>query len=79
VQQVGNEAVYRRGQTLIATNAKDLDLAKDKDKIKTIERFSDEYFALAEANTPEENAIFAVQQPGEELVIKLRGQAYLIR
>jgi Ca-activated chloride channel family protein len=79
VQQIGNEAVYRRGKTLIATNAKDIDLAKDDAKIKNVQRFSDEYFKLVEANTESENAILAVQQPGEELVIKLRGQAYRIR
>lgn len=79
VQQVGNEAVFRRGKTLIAANAKDIDVEKDDAKIKNVERFSDEYFKLVAANSESENAILAVQQPGEELVIKLRGQAYRIR
>jgi Ca-activated chloride channel family protein len=79
VLQVGNQALYRRGKTLIAENAKDVDLKKDEDKIKTIDRFSDEYFKLVEANNANENALLARQQPGEELVVKLRGQAYRIR
>jgi Ca-activated chloride channel family protein len=79
VLQVGNEALYRRGKQLIAENAKDVDIEKDKSKVKTIERFSDDYFKLVDANTAQENSLLARQQPGEELVIKLRGQAYLIK
>jgi Ca-activated chloride channel family protein len=79
VLQVGNEALYRRGKQLIAENAKDVDVEKDKSKVKTIERFSDEYFKLVDANTATENSLLARQQPGEELLIKLRGQAYLIK
>lgn len=79
VVQVGNGAVYRRGKTWIAENAKDVDLEKDQEKIKNVDRFSDEYFKLVDANTASENALFARQQAGEELVVKLRGQAYRIR
>ncbi|HTN75291.1 MAG TPA: VIT domain-containing protein [Pirellulaceae bacterium] len=78
VQQIGNESLYRRGKLWIATNAKDIDPEKDSAKIKTIERFSDEYFKLVEANSANENAVLARQQSGEELLIKLRGQAYRI-
>ena len=63
----------------VANNAKDLDPEKDKAKIKEITRFSDEYFALVKANTPDENAILAAQQDGEELLCKFRGQAYRVR
>ncbi len=79
VQIVGNETLYKRGNQWFATSAKDVDLKRDADKVKTVERFSDEYFKLAAANTAAENAVLARQQAGEEMVIKLRGQIYLIR
>ena len=79
MQNAGKETLYRRGKQWIANNAKDLDPEKDQAKIKEIQRFSDDYFALVKANTPDENAILAVQQPGEELLVRFRGQAYLVK
>jgi Ca-activated chloride channel homolog len=79
VQIVGNETLYKRGKQWIAANAQDVDLERDRQKIQTIDRFSDEYFRLVAANTASENAVLARQQPGEELVIRLRKQVYLIR
>ena len=79
VQIVAGQTLYKRGQQWIAANVKDVDLKKDADKIKTVERFSEEYFKLVAANTASENAVLARQQPGEELVIKVRGQIYLFR
>jgi Ca-activated chloride channel family protein len=79
VQNAGNETLYKRGQTWIANNAKDIDLEKDKSKVQEVKRFSDEYFALVRANTPDENAVLAAQQEGEELLVRFRGQAYLIK
>lgn len=79
VQIVGNETLYKRGSQWFAASAKDVDLKRDAAKVKTVERFSDEYFKLVAANTAAENAVLARQQAGEELVIKLRGQVYLIR
>jgi len=79
VQIVGKETLYKRGKRWFAANAQGVDLAKDRDKIKTIERFTAEYFKLVAANTPSENAVLARQKAGEELIIKLREQVYLIR
>ena len=79
VQNVGKETLYKRGNKWFATSAKDVDLERDKDKIKTITRFSDDYFTLIAANKASENAVLAKQQAGEELVINLRGQIYLIK
>lgn len=79
VRNVGNQAVYQRGKQWIASNAADVDLKKDKDKIEDIKRFSDKYFELTKANTTEENQILASQQEGEELIIRLRNQVYRIR
>lgn len=78
VQNVGSQTLYKRGKLWIAANAQKIDPEKDKDKIKRIKRFSDEYFALVKANSHDENAVLATQQAGEELLITLRGQAYQI-
>jgi len=79
VRQIGNQAVYRRGKIWFASNATKIDPVKDAAGMRTIERFSDEYFALVDKNTVEENRLLASQQPGEELIIKLRGQVYRIK
>ena len=79
VRQVGNQALYRRGQTWIAANATDVDLDRAAGNIQTIERFSKEYFQLALGNSIWENQILASQNVDEELVIRLRGQLYRIR
>jgi len=79
IQNAGQETLYKRGKTWIANNAKDIDPEKDAAKIKEIKRFSDEYFALVKANTADENAVMATQQEGEELLLRLRGQAYCIK
>jgi len=79
VQIVGKETLYKRGKQWVAANAQDVDLERDRSKIKEIEKFSDEYFRLVADNTASENAVLARQQPGEELLIRLRGQVYLIR
>lgn len=79
IQNAGKETLYRRGKQWIANNAKDLDPEKDQAKIQEVKRFSDDYFALVTANTPDENAILAAQQDGEELLVRFRGQAYLVK
>jgi hypothetical protein len=79
IQNAGKETLYRRGKQWIANNAKDLDPEKDTAKIQQVTRFSDDYFALVRANTPDENAILAAQQDGEELLVRFRGQAYLVK
>jgi Ca-activated chloride channel family protein len=78
VRQLGNQAVYRRGNVWLAANAAKVDLEKDAN-VKTIDRFGDEYFELVAANTTAENQVLASQQDQEELVIELRGQVYRIR
>lgn len=78
VQQVGRETLYKRGTLWIAANALDVDLEKDAAKIQRIRRFSDEYFALVRANTPDENAVLAAQEEGTALLVRLRAQVYWI-
>ena len=78
VQNVGAETLYKRGRTLYAANAQEVDPDKDDAKIKRVKRFSDEYFDLVKANNTSENALLARQQEGDELIVKFRGQVYRI-
>ncbi|MCJ7543502.1 MAG: VWA domain-containing protein [Phycisphaerae bacterium] len=80
VRQAGNQAVYRRkGNVWVAANAAQVDLENLPSEVRTVERFSEDYFQLTRANTVAENQVLASQQPGEELIITLRGQVYRIR
>ncbi|MEZ6067440.1 MAG: hypothetical protein R3B90_17425 [Planctomycetaceae bacterium] len=88
VRQVGQDTLYKRGSILCTPETAELfseedglklDLEKLKDKVKVIERFTPEYFALSTANSAQENQLLASQVDGEELLIELRGQAYLIK
>jgi len=79
VRKVGTVILYRRGDVWMTPEAAKLDLEKDADKIKTIERYSDAYFALTKENTPSENQALSLQAENEKLLIVLRGQAYLIK
>jgi hypothetical protein len=79
MRNVANQGVYRRrGNVWVAANATHLDPQADRDKIRVVRRFSDEYFRLVRANTVAENQIMASQQAEEKLLIELRGQAYMI-
>ncbi len=79
VRNVGNQAFYRRGRVWVTPKTSELDLKKDKDKIRIIQRYSKEYFELALANTVEENQILASQAVDEELLVSFRSQVYLIQ
>jgi Ca-activated chloride channel homolog len=78
IRQVGPWTLYKRGALLIADNAVDVDLEAHKDQVITLKRFSDEWFALAAANTAADNLVLSQQGDGEELVVRLRGQVYRI-
>jgi len=94
VRQYGNHAVYARKslakssggaaeescpQIVVTPETADLDLDKDKDKIEIVDRFTDAYFALIQANTIGENQMLSQQRDGEQLLVKLRGKNYLVR
>lgn len=79
IRQVGQVTLYVRNKTLIAENALHLDLENERGQLKTIRRFSDEYFALIQQNSPDQNLILAQQQDGEELIVAFRGVNYLIQ
>jgi Ca-activated chloride channel homolog len=79
VWNIGNQALYKRGNIWVAENVKDVDLQRDQSKIQVIERFSDEYFQLIAENDSTQNAILAQQPVGHELLVIFRGQVYHIR
>jgi Ca-activated chloride channel family protein len=76
---VGNQSLYRRGKTWLTPATEKYDIEKDRDKITVVERFSTAYFQLVAANTPAENQLLSSQQDGEELLVELRGKAYLFK
>jgi Ca-activated chloride channel family protein len=78
VQNVANRALYRRGQQWIDSSIADKDVSKLNATAKTIAQFSDEYFRLAAANSVADNQMLSLQQPGEELIVSIRGQIYRI-
>ena len=78
VQNVGNRALYKRGRQWIDSSVSDKDVSKLNAQAKTVTQFSKEYFRLAAQNSAAENQILAVQRPGEELILSIRGQLYRI-
>jgi Ca-activated chloride channel homolog len=79
VRNVGNATLYRRGAVWVTPETAGLDLKDDASAIQILERFSAEYFDLIRANSVMENRIISSQQESEQLLLKLRGQVYLIR
>ena len=79
VRNVGNQTFYQRGQMWVTPKTSELDLEKDKDKIRIIQRYSKEYFELVGSNTVEENQILSSQGTDEELLVSFRSQVYLIQ
>jgi Ca-activated chloride channel homolog len=78
VQAVGNRALYRRGQQWIDSDVADQPVDKLNAAARAVAQFSDEYFKLVLANNTAENQILASQQPGQDLIVRLRGQLYRI-
>jgi uncharacterized protein YegL len=78
IRIVGNTTLYRKGNVWLTSETVDFDPVNSRDRFTVIQRFSEEYFALIDDNTPEENKVLASQQTDEMLAIELRGTAYLI-
>jgi Ca-activated chloride channel family protein len=78
VRQIGNLALFRRGQVWLMPETAKLDPTKDAGKIQRIRRFSEEYFRLIRANNVEQNRLLATQRANEQLLVNFRGQAYMI-
>lgn len=79
VRNSGVQTLYKRGKIVVTPETADLQLERDKDQIESVTRFSTEYFNLVAANTIAENNLLSQQRSDEELLVKLRGQVYLIK
>lgn len=89
VRSAGKDVLYCRavpakpgvaGQKVLVTpETAELDLAKLADDVTTIDRYTDAYFALVQANTADENLLFAQQAADEHLLVKLRGKTFLVK
>jgi Ca-activated chloride channel homolog len=78
VQNIYNRALYKRGRQWIDSAVSDRDIARLNAESKPIAQFSDEYFKLAATNSVTDNLILAMQQPGEEMIVSIRGIVYRI-
>jgi hypothetical protein len=79
VQRVAGQPMYRRGQVWRTADTAGIDLDRDQAQVRAIDRFTEEYFGLVRANSLLENQTLSRQAPDEQLLIRLRGQVYLIR
>ena len=79
VRGAGKYTAYLNGNVLFASNATDIDPEKDKDKIIEIKRFSSEYFDLIKTTNAEENQLLALQEPDEEMIVRLQGNVYRLK
>lgn len=75
----GKYTAYLRGKILFASNATDINPQTDADKLTIVIRFSDEYFELLQETTSDENQLLALQEPGEEMIVRLQGEAYHLK
>lgn len=79
VRGTGKYTAYLKGKTLIASNATDIDPIADSGKLTVLIRFSNEYFELLQKTTTDENQLLALQEAGEEMIVRLQGKAYHIK
>ena len=79
VINAGALTLYRRGSVWYSEDVSSMDLEKDSNRIRVVERFSDEYFRIVQENNADQNAALAQQPDGQELVILLRGTVYRFR
>lgn len=79
IRYLKEQVAFKRGKLVVTPETSQIDLEKDREQIQTIEKFSDAYFKLIAANDAEQNELLSSQADDEELLVKLRGQVYLIR
>ena len=73
------ESQGKMQKRLVTPEAAKIDPEKNPALVKTIERFSDDYFVLVRDNSAAENQLLSLQQADEELLVAIRGQVYLIK
>jgi Ca-activated chloride channel family protein len=79
IRYLKEQVAFKRGKLVVTPETSQIDLEKNRGEIQTIEKFSDAYFKLIAANDAEQNELLSSQADDEELLVKLRGQVYLIR
>ncbi|MCA9079355.1 MAG: VWA domain-containing protein [Planctomycetaceae bacterium] len=79
VRNSGVQTLYKRGQLVVTPETAEVDPERDKAQIQEIERYTDAYFTLIAANSAAENELLSQQRDDEQLLVKLRGQVYLIK
>ncbi len=75
---LNNRALYKRGRQWIDSTVSDRDISTLNAEARPVAQFSEEYFRLAASNSIVDNQILAMQQPGEEMIVSIRGQVYRI-
>jgi Ca-activated chloride channel family protein len=79
VQLVGNQVLYRRGNTWYTYDVARSAATRSLADVKVVERFSDEYFRLLRETTPENQRILASQKDQEEVMIRHPAAAKVYR
>ena len=79
VRVAGKFTAYLKGNILFASNATDVDPEKDASKITVITKFSPEYFELIQTTTAAENQLLALQEPNEEMIVRIQGKLYRLK
>ncbi|MDG2013169.1 MAG: VIT and VWA domain-containing protein [Pirellulaceae bacterium] len=79
VRGAGKFTAYLKGNILFASNATDVDPEKDASKIIAIKKFSPEYFELIQTTTAAENQLLALQEPEEEMIVRIQGKIYRLK
>ncbi len=69
VRQVGGKTFYRKAERWVDSEVK----PEDDAKARVVEQFSDEFFKIARAQTPEMNQYMAFDEP---VTVNLGGQVY---
>ena len=75
---LGNQSILIKNRTMIASNARDIDLKKDKDKIKVLAQFSKEYFKLVNKASKDERILLSNQVSGTTMILRVRKQVYKV-
>lgn len=78
VRSAGQTALYRRGDFWIDAQLSDIDPQQLPADVQRVERYSEAYFALVAENSADENALLSQQDAETKLLIRLRGQLFLI-
>ncbi len=78
VINVAHQTLYRRGNQWFTPDLAAVDVDDPNADVVTVRQFDEDYFTLARRDNPALNAVLAIQQAGQELLVKVDGQVYRI-